>query len=73
MNPCLICNKPTMSFRSLTMLTAPPASSRDAVAICEDCNEHWSFALYQNVRADLSADTGIQPLSIDRPPIPRKK
>lgn len=59
MNPCFICRAPTHGFRSLTMLTAPPAGPHDAVPICPACNESWSFALIQNLHADMIADTGL--------------
>lgn len=66
MNPCFVCRAPATGFRSLTMLTSPPASPSDAVPICHACDESWTFALTQNLHADLLADAGLPIPTSDR-------
>ena len=69
--PCFICRRPAQAFRSLTMLPSPPAGPHDAVPICPACNEHWTFALAQNLHADLLADTGLPIPTTDRQQNPK--
>jgi hypothetical protein len=57
MNPCFICHRPANAIRSITMLTAPPPDSRDAVAICPQCAESLDFALIQILTLDLASET----------------
>lgn len=70
MTPCFLCAAPTGSLRSLTQLTAPPAGSHDAVPICADCQQAWSFSLHSLIRADLG---DIQPLPHPEPTDPRRR
>lgn len=51
---CFLCQKPTHLARSLTQLTAAPATPNDSVPICRACNDDWTFSLLQNLNADLA-------------------
>lgn len=67
MTPCFLCAAPAGSLRSLTQLTAPPAGSHDAVPICADCQQAWSFSLHSLIRADLAQETNSIPENLSFP------
>lgn len=67
MTPCFICAQPANAIRSINMLTAPPATQSDAVAICRDCTQDLDFALVQIIRSDLAQETNSTPTDLSFP------
>lgn len=67
MTPCFICKNPAHSIRSIDMLTAPPSSPHNAVAVCRDCSEDLDFALVQIIRSDIAQETNSTPQTFDFP------
>lgn len=64
---CFVCAITTgLTLRSLTQLTAPPATREDAVAICMNCQDDWSFTLMAVARTNIAEDTGNPPPTTNR-------
>lgn len=68
MNNCFVCGtsaKPRR-IRSMSHISGDPSSPKDCVAICDDCENDWSFALLSIVRANIAIATNTPPPNTNR-------
>ena len=50
---CFVCGDPATTTRSLSKITAAPATENDTIHICESCNDDWTASLAVILSLDL--------------------
>jgi hypothetical protein len=51
--PCFVCGDPATTTRSLSKITAAPATENDTIHVCQDCNDDWTASLAVILSLDL--------------------